>query len=74
MIALTAYLKGRGHMSYRTLQAYFHDIVGIDISTGFLVKQIQKTSTAIKLPYVKEMFATIHQQDQLTEIGFRRLF
>ena len=32
MIALTAYLKGRSHMSYRTLQAYFHDIIVTFIS------------------------------------------
>jgi transposase len=51
MIALTAYLKGRCHISYRTLKEYFRDVVGIDISTGFLVKQVKKTSAALKSPY-----------------------
>ena len=37
MTALTAYLKGRLHGSYRTLKEYFRDVVGIDISTGLLL-------------------------------------
>ena len=51
MMALTAYLKGRCHVSYRTLKEYFRDVVGIDVSTGFLVNQIKKTSNSLKSPY-----------------------
>ena len=38
MIALTGYLKVRGHMSYSTLQAFFRDIMDFDISESFLSK------------------------------------
>jgi len=51
-------------MSYRTLKEYFHDVIGIDISTGFLVKQIQKTSTALKSPY-DELAELLKQQRHL---------
>lgn len=51
LTALTAYMKGRCHTSYRTLKDFFSDVMGIDVSTGFLVKQIQKTSKAPKTPY-----------------------
>ena len=40
IIALTAYLKGRGHMSYKTLQGFFADALSLNISTGFLAKQV----------------------------------
>ncbi len=51
MIALTAYLKGRRHVSYRTLKEYFRDVIGIDLSTRFLVKQVKKTSDSLKFSY-----------------------
>ena len=60
-------------MSYRTLQAYFHDVMGIDISTGFLLKQIQKTSTALKSPY-DELTELLKQQRHLyiDETSFKK--
>ena len=60
-------------MSSRTLQAYFHDVMGIDISTGFLVKQIQKTSTALKSPY-DELAELLKQQRHLyiDETSFKK--
>jgi len=33
IIALTAWLKGRCHISYRTLKEYFRDVIGMDILT-----------------------------------------
>jgi transposase len=47
VIALVAYLKGRCHQSYRTLRAFFRDVLGIVISCGFLAKQIKKASKAL---------------------------
>jgi len=37
MTALTAYLKGRSHMSYRTPQAYFHDTMGVVFCVGVMI-------------------------------------
>ena len=38
MTALTGYLKARCHMSYSTLQAFFDEIIDLDVSQGFLSK------------------------------------
>ena len=51
LIALTAYMKGRCHMSYRTIQCFYADALSLAISTGFLVKQVGKASEALKAPY-----------------------
>src|SRR5215469_12726330 len=61
MTALTGYLKGRCHISYRTLKEHFRDVIGIDISTGFLAKQVKKVSAALKSPY-----------EELAELSSRR--
>ena len=64
MTTLTAWLKGRGHMSYRTLQEYFRDVKGFDISTGFLVGQIKKVSAALHPSYA-ELAEFLKQQEHL---------
>jgi transposase len=51
LMAVTAYLKGRGHMSYTTIQAVLNDIVGITVSTGLLADQIKQVSETMKKPY-----------------------
>jgi hypothetical protein len=73
MTALTGYLKGRGHMSYRTLKDYFHDVKQVDISTGFLAKQVQKVSSALKTPY-DELAELLKQQSHLNidETSFKK--
>jgi hypothetical protein len=73
MTALTGYLKGRGHMSYRTRKDYFRDHMVIDISTGFLAKQIQKVSSALKSPY-DELAEILKQQTHLNidETSFKK--
>jgi transposase len=48
LIAFVAYLKGRCHISFSALQDFFHEVLGIKISRGFLAKQIRKTSAALK--------------------------
>jgi ppGpp synthetase/RelA/SpoT-type nucleotidyltranferase len=49
-MAVTAYLKGRGHMSYTTIQATLKDMLGIKVSTGFLANQIRQVSQTLKKP------------------------
>jgi transposase len=51
MIALTAFLKGRCHMSFNTIQDFYAEVLGIKVSTGFLAKQIRKASGALKKTY-----------------------
>jgi transposase len=73
MTALTGYLKGRCHISYRTLKDYFHDVLNVDISTGFLAKQIQKVSAALKSPY-DELAELLKTQSHLNidETSFKK--
>jgi transposase len=51
LISLTAYLKSRCHMSYQTIQSFYADAFSLDVSSGFLVKQVGKVSGALKRPY-----------------------
>ena len=51
LISLTAYLKGRSHMSYTTLKDFFDDALGISVSRGFLAKQVRKVSDSLEKPY-----------------------
>ena len=54
MMALTGYLKARGHMSYSTLQAFFGDIMNLDVSQGFLSKVCTgKLSSALQPAYAE---------------------
>lgn len=51
--AFVAFMKGRCHMSYTTIQAFFQELMKLDISRGLLCKVVQKTSTALKPSYDK---------------------
>jgi transposase len=51
LMAVTAYLKGRGHMSYTTIQATLKDILGIQVSRGFLANEVKQVSETLKKPY-----------------------
>ena len=51
LIATTAYLKGRCHLSYTTLQSLFSDAFRVNVSTGFLVAQIRKANRALNPVY-----------------------
>ena len=64
LIALVAYLKGRGHMSYTTIQAFFFDVLSIAVSTGFLAKQVFKASEALARPY-QELLDQLPQEAHL---------
>ena len=72
LIALTAYLKGRCHMSFKTIQSFYADVMSFKVSTGFLAKQVRKASEAIKPAYdelVKGMPDTKHIHSD--ETGFK---
>ena len=53
LTALTAHLKGRCHMSFTTIQCFYADAFGLKVSTGYLTKQIRRTSEALKGVYDK---------------------
>lgn len=59
--ALAAYQKGDCHMSYTTIQRFWHDVLGIPLSRAQLVNVIQKTSAAFAEPYAELREALIQE-------------
>jgi transposase len=51
LTALSAYMKGRCHISYTALKDFFLAVLGIQISRGFLAKQVAKASKSLKGSY-----------------------
>ena len=49
--AFAAFMKGRCHMSYTTIRAFFKELMKLDISQGMLCKATQKVSKALKPSY-----------------------
>ena len=48
---MIAWMKGRGHLSYTTLKAFMKFAFQVNVSTGYLVKIVQKFSESFKMPY-----------------------
>lgn len=51
LTALVAYLKGVGHASFSTIRKFLRDVVGVDVSRGYLVKVIAKVSQSLAGAY-----------------------
>ena len=64
LISLTAYLKGRCHMSFKTIQSFLTDALGLKVSTGFLSKQVGKVNKALKAPY-EHLVGQLPKSEQL---------
>jgi transposase len=60
---LGAYLKGVCHASYTTIQTYLHDVMHVELSTGQLVRLINKVSAALREPY-HELLMALPDQDR----------
>jgi len=64
LTAHLAYLKGVCHASYRTLQKYTAEVLGVSLSSGQLAKVIGKVSAALAPPY-EELRAALPAQSCL---------
>ena len=53
LTAQVAYLKGAGHLSYSTAQRYLRDVLGLEVSRGFLSKALHKVTLALRAPYAE---------------------
>lgn len=53
MRAFVAYLKGACHMSYTTMQSLLADVLRIPVSTGYLVKVVDRAGAALEEPYAE---------------------
>jgi transposase len=62
--AAIAFQKAACHMSYTTIQQFWCDVTGLNISRGQLVKVVQKVSAAICRPY-EELRDALAGEDRL---------
>jgi transposase len=62
--AAIAFQKAACHMSYTTIQEFWRDLTGLDLSRGQLAKVVQKVSTAIRRPY-EELRDALAGEDRL---------
>ena len=51
LTALVAYLKGVGHASFSTIRKFLRDVVGVNVSRGYLAKVIAKVSRSLAAAY-----------------------
>ena len=62
--AAIAFQKAACHMSYTTIEEFWHDLTGLCLSRGQLAKVVQKVSGAIQQPY-EELRIALAGQDHL---------
>ena len=51
LTSLVAYLKGKIHASYSGIRDFFQDVVGIQVSRGYVAKLLRKASQSFGPPY-----------------------
>ena len=51
LTALVAYMKAVDHASFSTIRKFIRDVLGQDVSRGYLRKIVQKASHALDAPY-----------------------
>ncbi len=53
LTALVAYMKGVDHASYSTIRKFIRDVLGENVSRGYLRKVVAKASTALDATYAE---------------------
>ena len=71
---LACYLKGTCHGSYRTVQYFFSEVLGLNLSVGLLAKAVRKMTVALHDSY-HELIAALPRQPVLgiDETGLRHM-
>jgi len=64
LTSLVCYLKGKLHGSYSGIQDFFRDVLGLEVSRGYLAKLNQKAAQAFTQPYA-QLLALLPQQVHL---------
>lgn len=64
LTSLAAYLKGRIHASYSGIRDFFRDVVGVQVSRGYVAKLLRKAGQAFGPPY-GELLELLPQQTHL---------
>lgn len=55
LTAFAAFLKGGCHASTSTVQSVFADVLGLPVSSGFVMKMLAKTTAALDVPYAEAL-------------------
>ncbi len=64
LTSFVSYLKGKLHGSYSGIQDLFADVLGLEVSRGYLAKLMQKAARAFSAPYA-ELIALLPMQAHL---------
>jgi transposase len=64
LTSLAVYLKGKIHASYSGVRDFFQDVVGVQVSRGYVAKLLHKASQAFDSPY-RELLELLPQQTRL---------
>jgi len=64
LTSLVCYLKGKLHGSYSGIQDFFRDVLGLEVSRGYLAKLNQKAAQAFAQPYA-QLLTLLPQQAPL---------
>jgi transposase len=64
LTALVAYLKGACHASFSTIRKFLRDVVGVNVSRGYLAKLIAKVSESLAEAY-RELYARLPNEEWL---------
>lgn len=64
LTSLVTYLKGRIHASYSGIRDFFQDVVGVQVSRGYVAKLLRKAGQAFGTPY-GELIELLPQQTHL---------
>ena len=64
LTSLVSYLKGKLHSSYSGIQDFFADVLGLQVSRGYLAKLMQKAARAFAAPYA-ELIGLLPKQTHL---------
>jgi transposase len=64
LTSLVCYLKGKLHGSYSGIQDFFRDVLGLEVSRGYLAKLTQKAAQAFAQPCA-QLLALLPQQAHL---------
>jgi len=62
--AAVAFMKGGCHMSYTTIQQFFREVIGLEVSRGLLCKATQKVSLSLQ-PAYQQLAELLGQEPQI---------
>ena len=65
LLAMIAWLKSVGHLSYTNIESWMEDVLGVPVSRGYLAKLCTGTISGSLDTAYEELIEAIPQQDQL---------